>query len=111
MAGMVFMSKGFPPGSSGYQFLTFVVAFVVVVATVTFLSFVGFEVFRSLRCVVVHGPRVRLACTGIACVWAHATARGRGHPLCVRAQVRKDPRGVSPRGGGPCGGGNARRAR
>ena len=44
MSGMVFVSKGFPPGSPGYKTLTSFVAMVVIVSTSSFVIFVAFEV-------------------------------------------------------------------
>ena len=49
MAGMVFISNGFPVGTSGYSLLTGVVATLVIVSTTTFTAFVLFEVYRSVR--------------------------------------------------------------
>ncbi len=50
MSGMVFVSKGFPPGSDGYKALTAFVATVVVSATASFLLFVAFEVCTGAYC-------------------------------------------------------------
>jgi hypothetical protein len=50
MSGMVFVSKGFPPGSDGYKALTAFVATVVVSATASFLLFVAFEVCIGAYC-------------------------------------------------------------
>ena len=49
MAGMVFVSNGFHPGTTGYGILTAGVAVIVVVSTSTFTLLVLFEVYRSLR--------------------------------------------------------------
>jgi hypothetical protein len=49
MLGMVFSSKGFQPGSVGYNMLTFVTAALIVASSVIFASLLSFEVYRSLK--------------------------------------------------------------
>jgi hypothetical protein len=55
MSGMVFVSKGFPPGSPGYKTLTSFVAMVVIVSTSSFVIFVAFEVCGHAGALVVRG--------------------------------------------------------
>jgi hypothetical protein len=54
MAGLVFLSDGFKRGSVGYDLMTISVALIVLLSTATFLSFVVFEVFRSIRFAQLH---------------------------------------------------------
>jgi hypothetical protein len=54
MSGMVFISRGFPPGSPGYDTLTAFVATVVITSTAAFVAFVAFEVFRSIKFAKLH---------------------------------------------------------
>ena len=49
MAGMVFVSNGFPPGTSGYSVLTWGVAVVIVASTGLFAALVASEVYRAVR--------------------------------------------------------------
>jgi hypothetical protein len=49
LSGMVFTSRGFAPESVGFVILTAVVAVVVIMSTVTFMTMVGVEVFRSFK--------------------------------------------------------------
>jgi hypothetical protein len=55
VAGMVFTSGGFPPGSTGYRLLSIVVALTIIVATLAFLLLLGFEIYRSLKLSEAHG--------------------------------------------------------
>jgi hypothetical protein len=55
VAGMVFTSGGFPPGSTGYNLLSFVVALTILTATLAFLLLLMFEIYRSLKLSEAHG--------------------------------------------------------
>ena len=54
MSGMVFLSKGFATGSSSYNALTGLVSIIVIVSMAMFISFVVFEVYRSIKYAKVH---------------------------------------------------------
>lgn len=54
MAGLVFVSRGFDPGSPGYVAMTVLVAAVVLLSVTVFVSFVVFEVYRSIMYVNGH---------------------------------------------------------
>ena len=54
MSGMVFLSKGFGVGSTQYNMLTGLVSAIVIVSMVVFITFVLFEVARSVKYAKVH---------------------------------------------------------
>ena len=54
MSGMVFLSKGFADGSSGYNALTVIVSGVVIVSMIIFIAFVIFEIGRSIQYSKLH---------------------------------------------------------
>ena len=43
----VFVSNGFPAGTTGYDFLTNIVSIVIIIATVAFVAFGAFAAFNS----------------------------------------------------------------
>jgi hypothetical protein len=49
LAGMVFTSRGFRPGSMGHTLLTVVAALVIVAAVASFVVLLCFEVYRSIK--------------------------------------------------------------
>lgn len=49
MAGMVFESRGFVPGSVGYHMLTALTAALIIVSSITFTALLGFEGYRSVK--------------------------------------------------------------
>jgi hypothetical protein len=57
LSGMVFSSRGFPPGSVGYQFLVVICITIIFVATATFTGLLGFEMYRS----IIHAEALRVA--------------------------------------------------
>ncbi len=70
MLGLVFVSRGFPRGTAGYNMMTAVVAGLVIAAVLAFVAFVGFEVYRSVAYVppaLIHMP-IYVTCGG----WARA---------------------------------------
>ena len=77
MAGMVFLSKGFSPGSVGASLLTLLVAAIVVFATVAFVAFVGFEVFRSIKYAKLHEHTRRAEADRVERTMINATHRNR----------------------------------
>ncbi len=86
MTGLVFMSRGFSPGSVGYNGMTTLVAALVVVSVVAFVAFVGFEVYRSIAYVPRRRPEPRAT---VPTVVLHVCARP-AHDLlvhCSRANV------------------------
>ena len=49
MAGMVFVSNGFAPDSTGYAILTYTIAVLMIVSTSSFAALLVFEGYRSIR--------------------------------------------------------------
>jgi hypothetical protein len=49
LAGMVFTSRGFAPGSTGYLLLTIVAATLIILSVGVFLALLCFEVYRSIK--------------------------------------------------------------
>jgi hypothetical protein len=54
MAGMVFSAEGFVRGSVGYNLITFLVSGTIIVATLTFVVLLAFEVYRSVKFAEAH---------------------------------------------------------
>ncbi len=54
VAGMVFTSGGFAPGTTGYNLLSFAVALTIIVATLAFMVLLGFEIYRSVKLSEAH---------------------------------------------------------
>jgi hypothetical protein len=52
--GMVFTSKGFGPGSTGYNLSVAVTASAIIVSTFVFLALLVFEVYRSVKYAAIH---------------------------------------------------------
>ncbi len=77
MSGMVFVSKGFPVDSQGYNAMVAFVATVVIVSTVAFILFVAFEVRAIGQCVCcMYALFNKGANAGLVGVWgqAHVTS-------------------------------------
>ena len=53
-AGMIFTSKGFGPGSTGYNLSVAVTASAIIVSTSVFLALLVFEVYRSVKYAAIH---------------------------------------------------------
>jgi uncharacterized membrane protein (UPF0136 family) len=49
LAGMIFTSRGFAPGSTGYLLLTIVAAGLIILSVGVFLALLCFEVYRSIK--------------------------------------------------------------
>ena len=77
MSGMVFLSKGFSPGSAEATALTAFVSSIVVVSTASFVAFVAFEVFRSIKYAKLHEHTRRAEADRIEKSMLQATRRNR----------------------------------
>ncbi len=49
LLGMMFTSRGFPPGTIGYNILSVVTAVLIVASVTVFVVLLCFEVYRSIR--------------------------------------------------------------
>ncbi len=74
LSGMVFVSRGFTPGSVGYQALVGLVTTIVFTSTSAFIVFVLFEV----RCGVVWGMWARCRSAVRQALWAVQGVEGGG---------------------------------
>jgi hypothetical protein len=54
VAGMVFTSGGFAPGTTGYNLLSIALALTIIVATLAFMMLLGFEIYRSVKLSEAH---------------------------------------------------------
>ncbi len=54
----VFVSNGFPAGTTGYDFLTNIVSIVIIIATVAFVAFGAFAALNSAYCTHPHPTSV-----------------------------------------------------
>jgi hypothetical protein len=54
LSGMVFLSRGFPPGSVAFFVMTVLVAVVIVSCVAAFVALLSYEVFRSFRDARLH---------------------------------------------------------
>ena len=88
ISGLIFLSKGFAPGTPGATLLTSLIALIVVTSTLAFVVFVGFEVFRSIKYAKLHEHTRRAEAARIERTMIQKSRRSR--QLRIAAAAGKD---------------------